>query len=90
MREYVIPIGVLTLFSSPIFFYIRRFFFYSWQEFFESIYFWMKPDLWSWVNDELREDWWAEVKLFFYVLTCVAIVAAEFVLLLPLIVRAAS
>lgn len=91
MQEYVVPIAAFALCSTPIFLHIHRFFFPSWREFIDAVFFFfVKPDSWSWIDEELREGWWAVFKLFLYVLTCIAIVAVEFFFLLPLIVRGSA
>ncbi len=41
--------------------------FKSTEELKEAIYYWLKPDAWSWFDGEYEEDAWAEFKLVLWV-----------------------
>ena len=84
--EILILVG-LTVLNLPLMFVARRLFFSDWSDFFDAIRLWITPDLWSLANDELWEDWRAEFKLGLYSALCAGMVAGEFLLLTPLIVK---
>lgn len=87
MEKYIVPLAVLFVLDVPVFLFIRRWFFSSWNEFFRAIDYLLMPDIVSWIIDDLSVDLWAEFKLALYLGACVAIVAAEIYWLLPGLVR---
>lgn len=34
----------------------------------DCVRFWLTPDIWSWMQGEGYDDWWAEMKLFAWLL----------------------
>ena len=48
-----------------------RILFDSWEEFKESVHYWLKPDLVSLIEGDYENDWWAEMKLFVWLLPSV-------------------
>ena len=67
----------MAVVDIPLFIFIGKLFFGCWSDFWEAIVFWFKPDLWSAIDGTLTEDWWAEAKLGFFVVTCGAITWGE-------------
>ena len=61
----------------PLFILIGKLFFGCWGDFWDAIVFWFTPDAYSWLFDNLTEDWLAEAKLGFFIVTCGAIVWCE-------------
>jgi len=80
-----IVIIVLTLLNVPLYLWLGRAVFGGWQGFFDCIVFWFKPDLWSFLQGEWYEDFVAELKLGVFFALCAGLVAAEFLLLTPLL-----
>ena len=47
----------------------------------DSIYFWFKPDAWSFFDGSFMDDFWAELKLSMFLGICGGIVYLEWILL---------
>ena len=69
---------ILIVVNAPIFFLLGKMFFKDWGDFGEAIVFWLKPDLWSALEGQFWEDWWAEIKLGLFVLICGLVIFAEY------------
>lgn len=67
----------MAVVDIPLFVFIGKLFFGCWSDFWEAIWFWFKPDMWSAIDGSLTEDWLAEAKLAFFGLICGAIVWGE-------------
>jgi hypothetical protein len=72
---------ILVVANSPVFFGIGWVIFDSWEGFGESLYYWIRPDMWSWIQGDGVEDWWAELKLVFFLIVCGACVWGEYALI---------
>lgn len=53
----------MLLCHIPVYFVVGWVLFRTWSDFWEALVFWVKPDLWSWVEGEYWEDVYAEAKL---------------------------
>jgi hypothetical protein len=73
MKLYVI-LGIVNI---PVYVFLAKLFFNTWDELGEAIAFWITPDIISAFRGEFWEDWWAELKLGVWILSCVGIVSAE-------------
>jgi hypothetical protein len=68
---------VLAVANAPVFFVIGWVIFDDWEGFLESLKYLATPDWWSWLRGEGIEDWWAELKFFFWVIGCGLVVYGE-------------
>ena len=75
----LIVLGVLNL---PLYLYLGKFFFGSWDGFGEAIAFFFTPDVFSFFRGEGFDDLWAELKLFLFVFACGACLFGEYRLFL--------
>jgi len=71
----------LVVVNSPIIFMLGRVIFGDAQGFIDALVFWIKPDLWSWVEGELFEDWWQSFKLWVFVAICFGALTTEYALI---------
>jgi hypothetical protein len=67
LRDWI----VLAIVSWPVYYLVFKLFFDSWDDFKECIYFWFKPDLLSLFHGEYWKDWWSELKLSMYFISCI-------------------
>lgn len=72
----IIVTGVLL--NAPGFYVIATLFWSSVDEFWESLRFYVTPDLWSAIRGEWIDDIWNELKLIWYVAICASILCAEY------------
>lgn len=72
---------ILVAANIPVFVGAGWLCFGSWGEFWESLRFYLTPDIISAVRGELGDDWVAELKLAFFVGGCAALVLLEHVAL---------
>ena len=79
-----ILLGVLVVANVPLYLLLGHTFFGGWDGFLEALRFWLTPDVWSLFKGEYWEDWSAEMRLFIFVVVCVAAVAAEYALLVKI------
>jgi len=63
--------------NIPIYFLVGYVFFKNWTEFWESIRFWLTPDILSAFRGEYWDDCWGEMKLVLWFGCCIACVVAE-------------
>jgi len=68
---------ILSAVNLPAYFLVGWALFKDWDEFIEAVVFWLKPDLWSALSGELMDDWWAEMKLGFFLAACTGLVFVE-------------
>jgi len=54
---------ILGILNVPLYIFLGRLLFTHWDNFFDAVKFWFKPDMWSWVAGEYWEDCVAEFKL---------------------------
>jgi hypothetical protein len=75
---------VLILGNIPVYIGIGWVIFNSWSGFFECLKFWFMPDIVSLFRGELYEDWFAQMKMFFWLLVCAGVVFGEHLLITKL------
>ena len=68
---------ILLIANIPVYFGIGWIFFPTLDDFWEAIKFWLTPDFISMFRGEYWVDRWAELKLFFWILSCIACVFGE-------------
>ncbi len=66
--EILAPVAILSL---PVYWFVGRLFFESWQDFLEHLRFWFQPIWLSALRGEFHEDMWAQVKFLLYLLICI-------------------
>jgi hypothetical protein len=74
----VVLLAVLGVLNVPVYILIGWVLFGAWSEFWESIKFWLTPDIISWFRGERWEDAWAETRLLLFVVLCVIAVVVEY------------
>lgn len=74
-------LGTLAVLNAPLYYVAFKILFKDREEFFEAIWFWLKPDLWSALRGEFWEDLWAEMKLWLFVSACTGAVCLETMLI---------
>ncbi len=68
---------ILGIVNIPVYFFIGKLIFKTWENFGESIRFWFTPDLFSAFNGEYWDDWIGELKLGAWIACCYGCVYAE-------------
>jgi len=81
--------GGLALVNLPILLTYGKLILGDFQGFLDSLAFWIKPDFMSWWDEKLFEDMWASFRLWFFVATCGAALAAEYAIVSPYLLAAA-
>ena len=69
-----VVLGVLNL---PVYFGLGWVLFRTWQDFWDSIRFWITPDIFSLFRGEFLDDWFAELKLGVWIAACAGCVFGE-------------
>ena len=69
---------VLIIANLPLYWFLGKILFKDWQGLIGCLKYWLRPDIISWFRGEWSEDFWAEMRLFFYIIGCVACVFAEY------------
>ncbi|QDT63978.1 hypothetical protein [Calycomorphotria hydatis] len=77
----LLPIAILLVVNIPCYIGIGYFYFGSWRDFGESLRYLISPWWLSLINDESHEDAWYSIKFLIFVVTCIALVVAEWKLL---------
>ena len=80
LQETQLPLKglvILGVTNIPVYFGLGWVWFRDWNEFVECIRFWLTPDIVSAFHGEWADDWWAEMKLWFWFFSCVACVTLE-------------
>ena len=72
---------ILIVANAPVYIGLGWVIFDSWEGFGEALYYLIRPDMWSWIQGEGVEDWWAEFKLFIWLGGCALVVAGEYYLI---------
>ena len=68
---------ILSLVNIPLYLFIGKLIFESWQGFGDAVCFWFKPDLWSAFDGEYWDDMMEEFKLAIFIAICAGAVYAE-------------
>ncbi|MBT3378248.1 MAG: hypothetical protein HN742_38350 [Lentisphaerae bacterium] len=71
---------IIAILNLPLYFFWGKFMFSDWAGFMDAIKFWLTPDSWSFWRGEAMDDWFAEMKLFFWIAGSVAAVFGEYYL----------
>jgi len=77
IRLWLIMLGL----HVPVYLFWGWVLFRSWAGFREAIVFWIKPDFWSWLDDEYWDDVWAEAKLALWFFAPIGLIGLEIRLL---------
>ncbi len=77
----VVLLAVLGVLNIPVYILIGWVLFEDWWGFWESVKFWLTPDIISWFRGEYGEDMLSEMKLWYFVVLCVAAVGGEYLLI---------
>jgi len=72
---------VMVALHVPVYFAWGLVLFRSWESFREAVVFWIKPDFWSWLDDEYWDDVWAKAKLALWSFAPIGLIALEIRLL---------
>ena len=56
-------IAVIIVLNIPLYYGLYRLIFQDFDEFSTALWFWLKPDTWSFFDGTFFEDFWAEFKL---------------------------
>ena len=75
---------ILAIVNIPLYLLLGKWIFKDWRGFAECLRFWLTPNIISLFRGEYAQDWWSEMKLFFYLLCCGVCVAAEYALIAKL------
>lgn len=75
MPNWIYPAVIIA--NTPFYYGLYRLFFQDLDEFLQAIFYWFKPDMWSWLDGEFMEDFWAELKLGLFFALCSALVYIE-------------
>ena len=80
MSLYAI-LGIMAAVNSPLLLLLGKLIFKDFEGFFDCVIFWFKPDLWSFLDGALTEDWWETLKLWIFLAGCAAIIGAEYAIM---------
>jgi hypothetical protein len=72
---------VMLVLHVPLYFAWGWVLFRNWESFWEAFVFWIKPDFWSWLDDEYWDDVWAEAKLALWFFAPIGLIGLEIWLL---------
>ena len=81
MDGKIIGLIVLGVVNIPLYMFIGKLIFGDWADFWEAVKFWLTPDLFSLFRGEYWDDWWAEIKLGFFIVACGGCVFGEYMLI---------
>jgi len=73
LRHWLILIAA----NIPLYLVVGKVFFGSWAEFFDTLRFWLTPDIVSAWRGDYWADNWAELKLFVFMALCAGAVYSE-------------
>lgn len=68
---------VLILANTPVYLLFGKAVFDDWDGFVECVKYWLMPDIISWLNGEGVDDWWAELKLWWWLAGCAVVVVGK-------------
>ena len=75
---------ILGIVNIPVYFGLGWLVFNDWDDFLESVRFFLTPDMFSLFNREYWDDRWGEMKLGLWIAACVGCVFAEALLIAKL------
>lgn len=70
-------IAILLVANIPLYIGVGWVFFDNLDGFIESVKYWIKPDIISWIQGEGYDDAWHELKLFGFLAMCILLVYGE-------------
>ncbi len=68
---------ILILINIPVYLMLGKLIFDGWDDFFEAVVYFIKPDWWSISDGEWLEDKWATLKLTGFAFLCSTVVYGE-------------
>ncbi len=71
-------LGILYTANIPVYLALGWFFFRTWDNFTECLGYLIKPDIWSWMNGEMVDDFWATMKIYLWLALCLGAAPAEY------------
>ena len=74
-------LAILIAVNLPVYYFLWRLTFGCMEDFLECVRYWLTPDIISMFRGEYGEDFWGELKLFWWLALCVGAVAAEYALI---------
>ena len=77
MSPHAVLVASLAVVNIPVYYLLFRVLYRDMQEFIDAVWFWLKPDLWSLLDGEYWDDFWAEMKLGMFVAACSGAVMGE-------------
>ena len=77
MPNWILIAG-LQIINIPVYWILFTFFFPNSGDFKEAVLFWLTPDIWSLLQGKAMDDFFAEVKLFFFLALLVGFSAIEY------------
>lgn len=86
-EQTTITVLVIIVLNIPLYFWIARQFFRDLADFGECVFFWLKPDILSWVDGTLRDDFAGTLRLLGWIGLCALITFLEVVMILALLDR---
>ena len=72
---------ILLIANIPVYWLLGWVVFQQWDEFFESVRFWLTPDIFSAFRGEYGDSQWANLRLFLWAVLCAVSIYGEYSLL---------
>ena len=82
--DKLVIVGVFLLANIPVYWLVGSLFWDSLGDFFESLRFYVTPEMISAIRGEWHEDIWSELKLIFFIAICAIMVIGEYLLYLQI------
>jgi len=80
LNQWFFLIGLIVL-NIPFYLIIGVLIFKDWEGFGHSLHYVIKPDIVSWLDGTIWEDWWEELRFQIFAVICVFLVGSEYALL---------
>ena len=84
-QQFTLALIALIALNVPLYYWLAKRFFRDMADFGECVFFWLKPDILSWVDGSLWDDIMGSLRLFGWITLCIIITMLEVVFLLPLV-----
>ena len=68
---------ILAIVNIPVYLWLGWFFFRTWGDFWDSVKFWLTPNIFSALGGRYWDDMWAELKLILWIICSVGAVFGE-------------
>ena len=81
VKKDFIFLGILAVGNIPIYILIGKVLFGDWEAFKEAVGYLFTPNIFSYIFDELSDDFWATVKMFLFIVLCILLWTGELVLI---------